>query len=158
MRRTVALAEADEIPARFDTEATVEVIDPEITPEHTARLRIAVRNAGGKRRTYAFDPKPPMGHERSGSGPGTLLLAKSQTLERTDSDCWRPSPVGHGDGRARVELAPGEAVENTLQVWDVGESECLPLGDYRFSAPYPRYEGGRDVQNVWSFTLSLERA
>jgi len=156
--RTVAVVDADKIPARFDTEATVEVVESEITAEQTARLRVAVRNTGEKRRTYAFDPKPPMGHERSESGPGTLLLARPESLEREDSDCWRPSPVGHGDGRATVELAPGEAIENTLRVWDVGESECLPPGDYRFSAPYPRYEGGRDVQNVWSFTLSLERA
>lgn len=157
VERTVRLVRADDIPTRFETEVIVEILEPKITTEHTARLRIAVRNTSEKRRDYVFNPKPPMGHERSISGPGTLLLTE-QPLERESPDCWRPSSLGHGDGKEKVKLDPGEAIENTLKIWDIGENECLPPGDYRFSAGYPRFENRNDIRNKWSFTLQLERA
>lgn len=154
VERTVRVGRVDTIPDQYDTAATVEVVEPQVTTEHTARLHMTVQNTGDETREYHFDPQPPMGHERSSEGPGTLLLAEVGTQDRGASDCWRPAAGGHGDGIARIELSPDEAIRNTLEVWDVGDGECLPTGEYTFSAGIPRFDD-RHVETTWSFTLEL---
>lgn len=156
VERIVRVGRVDTIPDRYDTGATVEVVEPRVTTEHTAHLRVTVENTGDERYEYHFDPQPPMGHERSSEGPGTLLLAEAGTQERGASDCWRPAAGGHGDGIARVELEPDEAIQNTLELWDVGDRECLPTGEYTFRAGIPRFDD-RDVETTWSFTLELTK-
>lgn len=111
--RTVRIVRADTIHEKYETEATVGVVEPQITTDHTAQLRVTVRNTGDERREYTFNPNPPMAREESDSGPGTLLLARPLSLNRQTSDCWRLASYQHGDGRAHVELALGEASERT---------------------------------------------
>ncbi|MFB6105851.1 MAG: hypothetical protein ABEJ70_02655, partial [Halobacteriaceae archaeon] len=155
--RTVRPVDVDAVPDRYDTAATVEVVEPRVTTEHTARLRVTVRNTGEERRAYVFDPDPPMHHEPSATGPGTLvLLAADGRHERAGADCWRPSGGVVGDGGETVTLAPGEAVQNTLGVWDAGTGACLPPGAYAFRRQYPQFDD-RHVENTWSFTLHLAR-
>ena len=155
--RTVRVIRADTIPEQYKTEATVEVVEPQITTDHTTQLRVTVRNTGDERREYTFNPNPPMSREESDSGPGTLLLARPLSLNRQTSDCWRLASYQHGDGRVHVELAPGEAVQNTLEVWDVGDGPCLPPGRYRFITNGFRFLDSDDTSS-WSFTLGIEES
>lgn len=57
-----------------------------------------------------------------------------------------------------VELGPGEAVQNTLEVWDVSkESGSLAPGEYLFRSTYPRLDS-LNSGTKWSFSLRLEKA
>lgn len=79
VERTVRVGRVDTIPDRYDMTATVEVVEPRVTTEHTARLRVTVENTGDEGHEYHFDSRPSMGHERSSGEPGTLLLAEAGT-------------------------------------------------------------------------------
>lgn len=155
INRIIQIDRVDEIPPQYNTEATVEVVESEINSEHTATIRVEVRNTGDQLREYIFNPNPPLAREEIDSGPGSLLLARPETLSR-EADCWRASSYQHGDGRSQIELAPGESVQNTLEIWDVGDGPCLPRGKYHFSANLPHFEDG-DTVNTWSFTLNLKK-
>jgi hypothetical protein len=155
VNRIIQIGQIDDIPPQYNTEATVEVVESEINPEHTATIHVEVRNTGDKLRKYIFNPNPPLAKEESDSGPGSLLLARPETLSR-GTDCWRTSSYQHGDGRSQIELAPGESVQNTLEIWDISDGPCLPQGKYHFSANLPRFEDS-DTVNTWSFTLNLQK-
>jgi hypothetical protein len=154
INRIIQIDHVGEIPSQYNTDATVEVVESEINSEQTATIHVEVRNTGENMREYIFNPNPPLARKESDSGPGSLLLARPETLSR-EADCWRASSYQHGDGRSQIELAPGESVQNTLEIWDVGDGPCLPQGMYHFSVNLPRFEDGDNV-NTWSFTLNLK--
>ncbi|MFB6132916.1 MAG: hypothetical protein ABEJ44_05885, partial [Halanaeroarchaeum sp.] len=65
--------------------------------------------------------------------------------------------IGEGepdDDTTRIELAAGEAIQNTLTLWDLGtgETTCFPPGDYRFATGFEHRDRTVDL----GFTLRLE--
>jgi hypothetical protein len=74
-RRRISLVEQDQVPAKYDMDLDVEVLQPTVTEEHPARLRVTVANEGEARRLEpASADCGPLRHENTGSDPSGLWL------------------------------------------------------------------------------------
>jgi hypothetical protein len=162
--RTVSLVAIDEEPRAYGIDVSVEVIEPEITAEHTATVSVSFENRGdtespqlGLGKLYELSP---VTEEYSHSAPDEVLLYGTDIPWRqpTRSDsCWATEQAGGpGDGGAGeppTTLDPGATLTREYRVWDSRpETSCLPTGEYRY--------GFRDTQETppfaWMFTIAVD--
>lgn len=161
--RTVSLVGVDDGPLRDrrDVAAEVAVLEPRIGDEHTARVRVDLRNRSDESRTLTYvrevcDLNLLAGshHERD-----VELLLVAAAWERTTTDCWRVNPrtlsCGIPATEHEVDLDPGQQVGWEFAAWSppgTGE-RCLPPGEYRFARPF---DPDGDAATL-SFRLGVER-
>lgn len=162
--RRVTVADRDAIPTVADVDLEVTMLEPTVTTEHTARLRVAFTNAAAGPREFTFGSGPPFTRFWSlepADGPELLLLPVDADHEKVAPDCWRPDTdvvlVARGVQR-RLTLAPGETLDVERALWDSNRNEgddFLVPGRYRFENGYGLPDG---TTFDWGFTLAVERA
>lgn len=127
-RRVVHLVSVDEVPAKHEVEMTVEILEPSINPDHTARLEVSTTNTGD-RRTIPISPDrcSLVNRSRGGSDhPQGLWLhpAGSTTHIDREDDRWvADRPAGeprlfHDYGCAWGPYETEETVTNEYEIWD----------------------------------------
>lgn len=157
-----ASIESTDDPSENDVSPSVEVVEPSITTDHTARLRVTLTNDGddpvevesGRRKVFgAFYSE--------GDAPKLLLASFDWSLESVGETCWRPEGrVEPSDVVASYRLAAGERVSLDAEVWDAPSNEgmCLQAGTYRFEHEYHLGPDGSSSEFTWGFDLSVERS
>lgn len=183
--RTIHLENIDtsEILDGHDVSVDVEVVEPAVTADHTARIRATFTNEGPKRKFSGFGRFVPLNAQVSGpSGTAGLLLLPTTLTASGDSaspyesytrnltnGCWSATLYRASGPSQTVTLDTGEEATQTLELWDNGEIEgCMPPGTYQFSGSYSlgrfRYacKIGRATdcnedaaERNWTFTLSV---
>lgn len=165
--RTVTLESRSDEDLRdtFDVAADVTVLEPGVTTEHTARVRVTLENTATQPRTLTYtrrtcDLNLIDGRYQRNGDISLLLISTEQAWERTEADCWMP------DGRnlncgipARdheITIAPDEPLDWTFRLWADPENHrtdaCMPPGTYQFERRF----GREDAEASLSFALSVE--
>lgn len=169
-RRVVRLVDADGVPAAYEVLVTVEILDPAITPDGTARLRISTTNTG-RRRALSVSPGKCSLFNRTRGGsdhpPGLWLHRAGSTshIER-DGDRWvadRPpdDPRVYPDyGCLATVYETGDTVTNEYEVWhDYQVSGYMNPGTYRWEERiriYDAADGHAGDDQVGSFHWGFE--
>ncbi len=149
-----------------ETEATrlalaAEMLDPPVTVDHTARLRVTWTNQlsqeVGIDGTYL-----PSSRTSETYRTGLILAEPSYDFTgQTWAGCWKLTETqGSGGAGPDAVLAPDESVSLEYEVWtDPNEDECFPLGEYHFGY---FEEGETDARGrpvpSWKLTLAVEEA
>ncbi len=160
--RTVALTSVDSAP---NDVLSVEMVEPEVTTDHPARLRVTLTNTTKQSRMFET------GHSRvfsetfsESTDPQLLLVPPSYSPKPVSPGCWRVAtdPFVVDSGLTRMRLAPGEDDSITLSLWGAPSNSgtCLSPGRYRFSQPYRTWPVDSDdsQQFTWGFALTVENA
>lgn len=174
-RRRVTLASRDAVPEPHEVSIDVEVLEGAITPERTARLRLAVTNEGADRALSAGEGMCNLfNRARGGSDdPAGLWLyrpAVAEGVERRD-DRWvqdrpRSQPRGFlAYGCPSRQYASGESVATEYEVWDdYRVAGYFEPGTYRWEAdvqiqadPDAAGTETRGATVTWGFSLAVER-
>lgn len=134
-RRTPADPErldADERPTAL--EIAVEVVDPTITDESTARLALAYSNTGSDTLELNINPELPDPLPSVADDPGLLLLSDGTGATRMDRDCWKPAQDRFPVPAVvyQYPLEPGERATMAYDVWadPLQTADCIQSGTY----------------------------
>lgn len=137
----------------YPVSLSVDVIEPMVTAEHSARIKVRFENTGSSE-------SPELGHKTLGQIHSThrnlAMLAVGIEGPGPTNICWTTDQFGGlgADFQPGITLAPGETWAKEYRLWDTTpETSCMPPGTYRF---------GDESSNVtppfeWSFTLTLEK-
>lgn len=160
--RSIEITEQGDIPGEIEADLTAEVVEPTVTSDHTATVRITFTNRGEKR-DFTFGALPPFTvTESMERNPGILLLDPEVDYEKPRPDCWRPPTSSHAAGYNAVAkivtLGQNESVKREAELWgspaNADQDICLPTGEFRFERDYEF--GFLDIPPfMWGFTVSL---
>ena len=163
--RLVTLASIDRHPTEFGCRISVEMVETEVTPEHTAEVRATMSNAGDREIPLARFPDNVGNiayHSDSnfgllGNEADYVLHPNRDWQPERESHCWTPDGSGFNGADMPVVLPPGEELTVEYWLWDVrGTRPCWPTGDYHFGAESwigERWSG--TPQFRWLFTLRV---
>lgn len=174
-RRRVTLASQDTVPDAHEVSIVVEMLDRDITPDRTAKLRLTVTNEGSSRALSAGEGTCHLfNRNRGGSDdPAGLWLYRPAVAEGIDraGDRWvedrRPSdPRGFPAYACSTrQYASGESVATEYDVWDDYRVEgYLEPGTYRWAVdvdiqadPDAAEAGTSGATVTWGFSLAVAR-
>lgn len=162
MSRSIEITGQDSIPTEVNADLAVEVVEPTVTSDYTAVVRITFTNTG-KKRDFTFGALPPFTVKESVErNPGVLLLDPEEDYQKPRPDCWRPPESSHAASYNAVAkiitLGKEESIERAVELWgspaNAEQNICLPTGEFRFERDYQF--GFLDVPSfTWGFTVSL---
>ena len=154
-------------------EPRVSAVDPFVTSEATAVLRVDVDNTTSNPVTLGEYRDVVFQYDHSGSGDYVLLPHSERSttgpparsppdVETTDGDdCWRlASGVLVTGEYGTVEIPADGTLTAFVGVYAAHDARsCLPTGEHAFEATYavdPLDEETPDERDSWGFTLSVE--
>lgn len=158
-RRTVSLASIDREPVEYGVSISVDVLEPTITSEHTARVRATLSNDSDSTTpsiNLFRDQVVNIGRDFTYSVPQVyVLVPPEQWYIDQPNRCWTPNGWGSAGG-PELRLRPGESVTQEFLLGNAPtSSRCMPPGDYHFGGEWPDPE--RSTSFRWLFTLSIEK-
>lgn len=163
--RTVSLTHINETPDDHNLAISVDVVEPSITDEHTAGVRVSIENTGPDESPgigiseEGLDQLGPVGPNYGHDVPNEILLVPAALEQPAPRDgCWTTEEAGGpwngGVALPDMTLEPGASFTQDYRVWDPQpESPCMPVGEYRFGKRVSQVE---DPRPGWMFTLSIE--
>ncbi len=181
-QRRVSVADQDSLVDDHAVRIAPEVLEPEITDEHTARVEITTTNEGPKRALSVDtgDCAPFNRGERGSDDPPGLWLHdpnRAGGIDRDDPRWVRDAPADRNRGfdaygcSLRV-YEPGESVATEYVVWDDYRVDgYLDPGTYRWETDVEIYsmdavevqtgstarrDGDPDASVTWGFSLAIE--
>lgn len=133
VQRTISVTSND-IPTKFGVNIDVSVVES-VTPKHTARIDITIRNErSAERQFHGGSTFPFVGL----SEPKGLVLEPIQPTHDTSStgSCWSVTGANEWPTNATVVVLQGGRTQTqTLSIWDdVRYGSCFPTGEYWFGA------------------------
>lgn len=164
--RRIKVLQQDTPPAETKVALEALILDPFVTSEKTARLRIRFTNTADIEREFKFGVTPPFSEfwgatEKEGSE--LLLLSPDNDFEKVSPDCWRPntdSEIRMALKAQYIELGAGKEISHEFEIWDSNQNksdECLVPGKYRFTNPYAILRNDKeDFEFTWGFSLQVE--
>ena len=168
--RRVELTDADSVDDAHGFAIDVSVLEPDVTPERTARVRIQITNQGDTR--HIAPPLPDegvfSGYRDATSNPAGLLLLhvtgnRSDDPDDGDGRWSEQNPNGGGgEGKGTWEFPSGETQTHEYRVFDDSDEEgYIEPGSYRFETELLHKPLDGDDQSwsstVWGFTLDVSR-
>lgn len=185
-KKRVSVRDVGDPPPDAPFDLSLDVVDPWITDESTARLEATIENAGD--RTDDFPPAFYKGSSEAHGAKGILLYSTDApdcppedyvppcSSGEDPSAIWRRADRDADyvsftlEGKLQTALEPGESRTDTILVVDDPTGDgCVPEGSYQFSqthaiAPPPGGEGGytreelRSLDEVylWEWTVVVE--
>lgn len=162
----LSLAGSDTIAGRHRLAVDVTVVEPLVTAEHPARIRIRTTNRGPERQFgrmrggYLFAP-----FDNYVSQPSGLVIYLESMRDASDGPDdgdgrWSIWPANDGGaGLASFRFPAGETVENEYRVLDdASATGYYPTGEFRFARTFSIVsddaEDREDVQ--WGFSLRVD--
>lgn len=152
---------------RFDVEASVTVLEPALTAEHTARILVRLETTVTRTRTLTYTRERcnlnlVTGRYERPEGARLHLVPASTGWSRTDPDCWVPDVRDLECGIVAMDhdvtVAPDEPLRWTFHLWADPRNEttggCMPEGTCRFRRQFS--SDGAD--EPLSFALTVEAA
>jgi len=144
-------------PEKLDEEAKpkglqldVSVIDAEITPDATARVRLTYTNDGDDTIKLNINPERPKPQHSDADDPGLILLPDARDPTRASTDCWKSEqesfPILSVAYQHPIEPGGSETMEYDVWAAPQQEAECVQPGDYQFEPLFG------------SFVLNVKRA
>jgi len=159
--RSISLVTIDREPQEHNFALTGEMIEPEVTAEHTATLRLTFTNEGDSESMNVAgvrDDMPVIAEDFTYSAPQEYLLVPPRYAQpdRKES-CWKVPHEGAFNGSNAggdpLRLSPGESVSQEYLLWDrKPNTSCMPTGDYHFGSEWAN-EG---EPFKWMITLSIQ--
>jgi hypothetical protein len=153
----------------------VELVESEITLEHTATLEFNLENITNKplTRSNTLYKVYPTGGVKNLENEKNILLTVNDFSERgarkTAPRCWRPDRSStelhgagvfpHNDLPKDYKLVPGEIYSTKREIWAPPDSNhCIESGHYKDRAPFEleSEDGGVDMAFSWGFDLKIE--
>lgn len=179
--RIVHPTAVDSVPGEYEIEMAVDLVEPRITSDHTARIQIATTNEGPRRAISVADGSCGLFNRSKGGSdsPRGLWLHRSgstQHIER-DGDRWvadkpQSEPRVFPDyGCLAGEYDTGDTVTNEYEVWDdYRVAGYMDPGTYRWheqvrisnveSGESGDKEGGAGDEELgefyWGFEIELQ--
>ncbi len=165
--RRVSVAATDDLDREFGTSLTAETVEPTVTTDHTAVLRVTLTNDADIQRSYVTTGRAVFFGPTSGGGiPLTVLLESPDGTDpgdrRVREDCWRlEDGIAFETVERNVVLEGGESASVDLAVWGHHKNtseECLPTGTYRFETEYdalPVDGDGKAPNFPWGFEIEI---
>lgn len=157
--RRVTLVGADDAALRstYDVAANPTVVEPRVTNEHTATVRVTLTNRGDRDRTLTYAAEECDLNVMEGDqvdGDARLMLAPADLDWEPASDrCWRAHDRNVSCGipatTHEVDLPADGVVEWDFDLWAPPDGTCMPPGRYRFERAFD--EGAASL----SVTLAL---
>lgn len=129
--------QSDEGAKRHGLTFAVTVIDAEITPRSTAKVRLTYTNAGADTLSLNINPAGPDPLYSETEDPGLVLLSDAQDAARASTPCWKPRQEGFPVPAVVYQhaLEPGESERLDYEVWagPQQEADCIEPGDFEFN-------------------------
>jgi hypothetical protein len=151
-RLTVAGTEARRL------ELDAELLEPLVTVDHTARLRVTWSNSGSQKvRLVRVDL--PVSEPPDTRQTGLVLARPSyEFADQTWAGCWQLSQFQGPGGFREAELEPNESLTYEYEVWEHPQADdCFSPGRYQFGYFDEGTDETRDVPvPTWSLTLRIE--
>jgi len=170
-QRRVSLASQDTVPDEHQVRINVEVVEPVITHQHTARLRITTINEGPRRGISINKPGCHLlDRHKAGSDPPGLWLYTPGDIPERAGNRWIPDlpsddSRGFGDYGCRFRTYDtGDSFQNEYLLWDDHHQDgYLEPGTYRWEEPEVEIQelpNNSDSEILgtfsWGFSLTLE--
>lgn len=153
--RTVSLIRIDKEPAEHDLALTVEILEPTVTPGHTATIQTVLENQGESRSrdvSRVLDEHPSVDKAYTPQRDYWLVPYEAEASDPTR--CWSISPSRINGTTGPFVLGPGESVTTEFSLLDNSKhSPCMPTGEFHFGGSH-----GKDLPVEWLFTLSIENS
>jgi len=156
--RTVSLREVNREPTEYDVALSVEILESEVTQEHTAEIELSFVNEGSENVLFELEDEHNDVSEDFGVGSSEYAIVPTVhdvTQERAPG-CWGLARDEYFNGSSFPDttIAPGESASLAFELWDVqANTPCMPTGDYHFGREVSR-EGEPDF--AWMFTLRIQ--
>ncbi|MFB6236259.1 MAG: hypothetical protein ABEH81_14860 [Halopenitus sp.] len=168
--KRLRISSVDAVPADAPLVPTVEVIQPAITPDRLARVRVSLANTAGSAvwnsnvRIRAFD------RFITQAGPNEqqlVLLDPTERYPTVSAGCWRVDlddlelNFAYTDVVTDVRYSAGETRVAVFDVYGHPENTgpCLPPGEYRIESTY-RISMDEKTDSIdwtydWGFTIEI---
>lgn len=174
LHRRVSLTSQDALADEHELRLDVEILEPRITDNHTALIRITTTNEGQKRAVSVGRPGCDLlNRSRGGSDtPAGLWLHtpdQAEYIDRVEEKWVADYPADRNRAYAAYGCMPtvydaGDSLSNEYEVWDNYQVErYLTPGAYRWEEDVQIWEdetaasGDRPNATVtWGFSLSVE--
>lgn len=156
--KRISIESTDEAPEEFGLSVGATVLEPRITRDHTASIRITVENERDESLRIS-DGGRKLFSTLTSDEPGLLLLDRDASPLRSPG-CWRPVVGQSSSMELRIaEIPSGGESAIDLGVW--GESgvsldECVPTGTFRFDTTYHVFGADGEQTFDWGLELSVE--
>lgn len=170
---TVSLDSQYSVPSEYGVEISVEILEPEFTANHPAKLEITTTNTGedrlqsiGADRCYLFNRS--QGGSDTPSGLWLHNLNASESIDRKDGQWVADNPSTQprdflSYGCMMKEYGVGESVSKEYEIWDDYQvSGYLQPGTYRWEETirFSREKATSSPDSTesfsWWFTLQLQ--
>jgi len=159
-QRTVSLETINRQPVDYDINLAVDIIEPTVTEDHTARIQINFANEGEVTSPDIYlirEPIVNIAKDFTYSAPQVYVLVPSQKwyIDQPNK-CWT-TPDGWGSaGGETLRLHPEESVTQRYLLGNKPPTKpCMPTGIYRFGGKWPAPD--RAASFTWMFTLSIDK-
>ncbi|WP_224334882.1 hypothetical protein [Haloprofundus halobius] len=172
-QRWISIASTDEIPEEAELEIDAEVVEPNVTPEKTARVEVTTTNRGAARKlSHREEMCSIFNRDRGVSVADGLVLHRPSSAEWMDrvEGKWSPDrPAGEPRGYAsyacgQKEYDESASVTSVYDVWDDYRTwGYMRPGTYRFEthvATYPpdaELGDESDVEFTWGLELKVRK-
>lgn len=136
----------------------IELLEPTVTVDHTARLRVNWTNERAERVVLRLlDASPDLFFTRGRTGV-VLVPPSYEFTGQTWAGCWKLAQESGPGGQPYAMLDPGQTLTHEYELWtDRDEEGCFPLGQHRFGDDDSQPEGvGGNPRPRWEFTLAVE--
>lgn len=157
--RRANIERTDESPSDPALEFGAEVVEPRVTTEHTALIRVQMQNVGEEAVSVSTTYREVFPAMVSRGDRPQLALVRPDSpdgYEKVSETCWRPaSSLVRFDVVKETTLSPDERESVVLELWDSPENtgDCMRPGTYRFVSSY---ETDRtDDPFEWGFSIRL---
>lgn len=157
--RRASLERVDESPSNPNLEFSVEMIEPTVTTEHTARIRVQMKNVDDEPISVSTTYREVFPAMISMGDQPQLALVRPDSpdgYEKVSETCWRPTTsLVRFDGVKETTLSPDERESVVLELWDSPENtgDCMRPGTYRFVSSYETDRA--DYPFEWGFSIRL---
>lgn len=166
LQRRVSLASQDSVPEEHELEITVDLLEDNITDDHTAKLLFRATNEGSDRKiSLGRGQCHPFNRSRGASDePEGLWLYTEDDADDLDrnGDKWQ---ADKSPDRARVSgnfaciplpYQSDESIEIKYEVWDnYAASGYLDPGTYQWNKHITIEDNDSEEQVEWSFSLEV---
>lgn len=159
-QRTISIVSSSHVPAELKVTMDATVTEPLVTSDHTAAIKITLRNEAKTDRKFTGGSEFPFSPGLS-EPLGLVLLNEDSSRGKRKNGCWIVEGPDEWLTNATVAfLNPGETTSITMTVWDdPRHGTCFSPGKYRFSQHLSaeQSDGSESTTFGWEFTLGISK-